>query len=441
MPLGIPAFHQAIYRDLESSLTRLNIIAPTGFGKSTVVGFAFPLWLACFEYFKEILYVGATAEFAEYKLSLIANEIESNNDLRNDFDLRQGKIWKVNEIELSNGVRILARGKGSQITGMRPECIILDDIETEKEARSETERAALREWFYLTLLNRPLPAGKIIQIGSLSSKLSWGCNFLTDESRKEGWTSRVFALPEDDSSIWPEMWSNEDIQKKKRELTPLPGAFEALFKADPGQFAKYAFKKEWIRYYDKVPQGLRVFTAVDLGAGEEEGNSYTAIVTIGIDQNSGAIYVLDFIKRRYNVETLEMFGAMFMVYEVYKPIRFGIESVAFQKYIKQFFEKECRERGKTPNVIELKRDNQVSKDYRIRSLSHWFEEGKIFIRPDQFALIAEYEAYPEVSSCDGLDALSMAVNDMAGPGKLSSNVGKAPRPEMGIGNIAGGFGG
>ena len=92
--------------------------------------------------------------------------------------------------------------------------------------------------------------------------------------------------------------------------------------------------------------------------------------------------------RRYNVETLEMFGGMFMVYDVFRPLKFGIESVVFQKYIKAFFERECRERNKTPNIIELKRDNKVSKDARIRGLAHWWESGKIIIRKDMFSLIA-----------------------------------------------------
>ena len=124
---------------------------------------------------------------------------------------------------------------------------------------------------------------------------------------------------------------------------------------------------------------------------------------------------------------------MFLVYDVYRPIRFGIESVVFQKYLKIFFEKECRYRGITVYVVEIKRDTKVSKDFRIRSLGHFFAEGKILIRPDMFSLIAEYEAYPECLSIDVLDALSMLVNDLMVPGKISANTGVAPRPQPGVG--------
>lgn len=433
LPLKIPEFHLEIYRDLaESSLTRLCIRAPTGFAKTTVVGLAFPVWLGSYGICKRIIYLSATASFAERRLRDVKGIFEGNDKIHQDFGVTPGDIWRDNEITLSNGVNVLALGSGSQLTGERPDCIIGDDLETEEDVKSEVKRESLAYWWDATVMNRPTPDGRVILIGSRSSPLAFLSRFDKPPHNKI-WVLRDYGT-KNCKSIWPEKWTDRYLQQKKDELSGTPGLYPALYEGDVSQIAKYAFRKDWLRYYDKVPQGLRVFTAVDLGAGENEGNSYTAIVTIGIDPNSGAIYVLDFIKRRYNVETLEMFGAMFLVYEVYRPIRFGIESVAFQRYIKQFFEKECRERGKTPNVIELKRDTQISKDFRIRSLSHWFEEGKIFIRPDQYALIAEYEAYPEVGSADGLDALSMAVNDMAMPGKLSVNTGQVRRPEIGIGN-------
>ena len=395
-----------------------------------MVAYTLPIWATCYGHYKEILIVSASAEFAEFRLRKIAAEFESNIDIRGDFGIQQGVVWRNNEIVLSNDVRLLARGKGSQVTGLRPELIIIDDIETEDEAKSELERQRLYEWFYLTLLNRPkAEIGRVFIIGSISNRLSFLNNFITPEAKALGWESRVYSL-KNRQNLWSEMWSEDALAKKRKELSPLPGAYEALYEADVTQFLRNAFKKEWLRYYDKAPEGLRVFTAVDPGAGEKQTDAFTAIVTCGYDHNTGIVYVLDVIKRRYNVETLELFGGMFLVYDVFRPIKFGIETVVFQKYIKAFFERECRERGKTPNIVELKRDTQVSKDARIRSLAHWFESGKIFIPRNCFALEAEYEGYPETMTCDVLDALSMCVNDMIAPGKISVNRGhKRPVPE------------
>ncbi len=429
--MNIPPFHKEIYAlGANRELRRVAIVAPTGFGKSSVVSYTLPIWAICYGHYKEILIVSSTAEFAEFRLRKIKSEFESNENIINDFSIKQGNVWRDNEVVLSNDVRVMARGKGSQITGMRPDLIILDDIETEEEARSELERQRLYEWFYLTLLNRPkADLGRIFIIGSISNRLSFLNNFINKESKDLGWVSKVYST-KDGKTIWNEMWSEEALKQKRKELSPLPGAYEALYEADVTQFLRNAFKKEWLRYYDKVPEGLRIFTAVDPGAGEKEVDSYTAIVTCGYDLNSGIVYVLDVIKRRYNVETLEMFGGMFLVYDVFRPLKFGIETVVFQKYIKAFFERECRERGKTPNIVELKRDNQVSKDARIRSLAHWFEAGKIVIPRNCFALETEYEAYPECRTVDVLDALSMCINDMIMPGKISVNTGMVRKPAM-----------
>lgn len=440
--LKTPEFHRDIYKLFaDSSLKRVALIAPVGHGKSTVVVYTCPVWATCYKYYEEILILSSTAEFAEHRLRKIKAEFEQNEQIQNDFNIFPDmKLWRDNEIQFTNGVRIMARGKGSQITGMRPDVILVDDIQTEEEARSELERARLMEWWYLTLLNRPKPTtGRIFIVGSISSKLAFLNRFCTAEASTAGWVTKQYAQKLS-ATIWPEMWSNEALEKKKIELSGLPGAFEALFQGDTSAFAKYAFKMEWVRYYQDLPKNLRIFTAVDPAAG---GNDFTAIVTGGVDPATGLVYLIDIHKRNFDVQTLEMFSTMFMVYDSYRPIKFGIESVAFQKYLKPFFEKECRERGKVPNVVELKRDNKQSKDYRIRSLAPWFEEGKILIPSSRGGgmthLLAEMEGYPETATVDVLDATSMLVNDLMAIGSGTGNRGAAPQPVYKQGRYGIGF--
>lgn len=428
MPLIIPPFHQEIYSLVkDQSLKRLAIIAPAGFGKSSVVTFACPIYMACMHTGKEpleILLISASSEFAEYRLRHIRYLIESNEDIQRDFNIQPGIVWRDNEIILSNGVRIMARGKGSQITGMRPDVILCDDIETEDEAKSEVERAHLKEWWYATLLNRPAPSGRIIIIGSISSKLAWMNEFTTETAQKAGWTTKQYAT-RDCKTIWEEKWSNAELEHKRLELAPYPGMYEALYEADVSQIQKYAFKKEWLRYFDRVPDNLNVFTVVDPAIGESLDHDFTAIVTGGIDVY-GNIFLLDIIKKRFNLETLEMFGALFTIYEVFRPIRIGFESVAFQKYVKLFFESECKKRCKFPSVVEIKHDTQKTKAMRITSLAPIAQSGSLFIKQNMYDFISEWESYPEVHHDDVLDAASM-LKDIAMPRASSSNKGFVPK--------------
>lgn len=410
LPLEIPDFHVEIY-DLakDSSLKRVAIIAPTGFGKSSCVSLAFPLWASSYAHYAEILIISATAEFANYRLRLIKTEIESNDLLRDDFGIQQGDIWRDNEINLNNEVRILARGRGSQVTGMRPELIIVDDIETEDQAKSELERASLREWFYKTLMNRPAPGGRIFMIGSISSKLAFLNEFLTEES-KQVWETRVYRTTQC-HSIWDAKWSDSDLAKKKVELAPFPGIYEALYESDVTQIQKYTFQKDWLRFYDELPkEKFPLFVTVDPAIGEGIHNDYTAIIVGGMDTN-GILWIADVIKQRFNVEALELFGALFQIYDRYKPVKIGIESVAFQKFLKVFFESECRRIGKYPLIVELKHDTPTTKQARISSLAPLFQSGRVMLKRDFYGLLSEYDAYPEVEHDDCIAEGSMILTD------------------------------
>jgi predicted phage terminase large subunit-like protein len=423
LPLDIPQFHEDIYSmAADRSMKRVCIIAPTGFGKSSVVSLAIPVWAACYAHYQEILIVSATSEFANYRLRLIKNEMVNNDMIVNDFGIGTSDIWRENEIVLNNGVRIVARGRGAQVTGMRPDLIIVDDIETEEQAKSEVERASLNEWFYKTLMNRPAPEGRIFMIGSISSRLAFLTSFVTEEARSV-WNTRIYKTNQC-NSIWQAKWSDDELRKKKVELAPYAGIYEALYEADVSQIAKYTFKKDWLRFYDTLPEGLTKYTVVDPAVGEGVHNDYTAIVTVGVDQ-IGNTYILDVIKKRFNVEALDLFSALFMVYDVYRPVKIGIESIGFQKFIKVFFEQECRKRGKYPDIVEIKHESMKTKQARISSLAAMFQAGTIRLRRDMYDLLSEYEAYPEVEHDDVLDALSM-VKDLAVPMAHSANRGRVP---------------
>jgi len=431
LPLRIPPFHLDIYDHLADwSLKRLTFIAPTGFGKSSVVIFAYPLYLICFKICDYILLISNTASFAVEKLRDIKAAIDGNDRIREDFGIDRGQIWQDDDITASNGVRIKAVGSGSQVTGRRPDIIITDDIQTEIQAKSEVERASLEFWWDATVMNRPSPQGRVINVGSISSPLAFLERFKKEPHNKI-WLVKEYGTKEC-RSIWQEKWTDEHLRTKKLELAAQPGIYEALYESDVSQIQKYAFRKEWLRFYTDLPKGLAIFTVVDPAIGERLTNDFTAIVTGGIDEQ-GNIFLIDIIKKRFNVESLELFGALFTVYDVYKPIKIGFETIGFQKFIQLLFKQECNKRKKYPSTVEIKHDTKVTKAMRITSLAPIAQGGQLFIRADMYDLISEWEAYPEVEHDDVLDAVSM-FKDLAMQKGTGSNTGVRPQPQPGIGN-------
>jgi predicted phage terminase large subunit-like protein len=272
-------------------------------------------------------------------------------------------------------------------------------------------------------MNRPATDGRVIIIGSISSPLAF-LNRFKKEPHNKVWTVKDY-FTKGCQTIWPEKWSNDFLAKKKLELMASPGLYEALYESDTSLVSKYRFRKEWLRYYDEVPKDLAIFTVIDPAIGERAENDFTAIVTGGIDVH-GNVFVIDVIKKRFNLETLEMFGALFTIYDVYKPIKIGFETVAFQKFIKLFFESEARKRGKFPQVVEIKHDSRQTKAMRISSLAPLAQGGNLFIRSNHYDLISEWESYPEVEHDDVLDAVSM-FKDLAIPQAMSANRGTPHR--------------
>jgi predicted phage terminase large subunit-like protein len=431
LPLKIADFHLKIYEDIaDRSLLKVAEIAPTGFAKSSIVSHAAVCWITAYAHYGEVLYISGSHEFACARLRIVRNEIESNELLRADFGLDQGEVWKDDELIVNNKVRILARGKGSQIQGMRPDVIILDDLEDEEDVRSELKRAHLDEWLNLIVYNRLAPQGRIIAIGSLISKLCYLNKLTSKDAEERGWNHRIFKAQDNGKSIWPERFTYSDLEDRKRSLTGMAGAFDALYQADVSKIQKYTFQMDWLRYWDKLPDDkLPMYAFVDPAVGVEVHNDYTAIAVGGLDLQ-GNLWVVDFIKKRFNVETLELFNVLFGLYDRWQLKGIGIETNGFQKFLKVFFERECARLRKYPSITEVKHDSKTSKEMRISSLAPLFQSGKIILHRNQFDLIAEIESYPEVETDDGLDALQ-GLKEMVVPGKLTANYGQIPRYQVG----------
>jgi predicted phage terminase large subunit-like protein len=397
-------------------------IAPTGFAKTSVVAHAGVTWMTCYKHYREILYISGSHDFACYRLRVVRTELETNERIQRDFDISPGSVWRDDELSTSNDVRVLARGKGSQIQGMRPDIIILDDIEDDEDVRSEIKRAHLWEWLNVIVFNRLAPGGRIFVIGSLISKLSYLNKLIDKDAQDRGWKRRIFKAQINGKSSWPERFNNEQIEDRKRDLKGMPGVFEALYQADVSQIQKYHFKMDWLRYWETLPSDkFPLFAFVDPAVGTDIHNDFTAISVGGMDlQNQ--LWLVEFIKKRFNVETLELFDVLIALYDRYQLKGIGIETNGFQKFLKVFFDMKCKTLGKFPNIIEVKHDSTKSKEARISSLAPMFQSGKILIHREHYGLISELEGYPEVETDDGLDSLA-GLKDIVVPGKLNANTG------------------
>ena len=119
---------------------QVNIIAPRGHAKSSIVGGVYPLFhIMNDDGAKLIVLVSRTQDHAIKLLGTIKDTIEYSETFRQIYGYwgqHSAKQWSKTEIELKDGSMIICKGTGQQLRGIkvgsqRPTLMIVDDPEDE----------------------------------------------------------------------------------------------------------------------------------------------------------------------------------------------------------------------------------------------------------------------------------------------------------------------
>ena len=104
--------------------------APRGHAKSTIISFGYVLHKIVFKKKKFIIEVSETETQAAGITAALMVELEENPRIKSDFGRLKGVSWSENDFTTSTGIRVLARGSGQAIRGLkngphRPDLIIV----------------------------------------------------------------------------------------------------------------------------------------------------------------------------------------------------------------------------------------------------------------------------------------------------------------------------
>ena len=148
-----PKFHYKIADALlDSASKQVNIIAPRGHAKSSIVGGVYPLYhLMHHEGNKLIVLVSRTQDHAIKLLGTIKDVLDYSETFRAIYGYwgqHSAKQWAKSEIELKDGSMIICKGTGQQLRGIkvgsqRPTLIIVDDPEDENNTKTAED---MEQW-------------------------------------------------------------------------------------------------------------------------------------------------------------------------------------------------------------------------------------------------------------------------------------------------------
>ena len=432
-----PKFHYDIAEHLlNPDKKQINIVAPRGHAKSSIVGGIFPLHHLMYgQGQKLVVLVSRTQDHAVKLLGLLKDTMDYSESFRSIFGYwgqHSARSWSKSEIELKDGSMVICKGTGQQLRGIkvgnqRPTLIIVDDPEDENNTKTAEAMENNLRW----LLQSAVPSldpmkGRIVIIGTPQHQR---CMVETLKGM-HGWINLTFK-PDFDKNIalWEEWWSIEKLLEKKKELESINrlsvfyreyaceivGDEDQLFKASDFRYYDGDFIRKKGKSYLRITSldgekcdkmvPVNVFTGVDPASSVKRGADYSVIYNLAVDDEDNR-YSLPYYRKHATPLTLA--EAIVNNFRRYRSEKTRIESVGYQEMLREYVLKRSRDENLFIPGLNIKENPRTSKSNRLESLQPIFANHKMFLKEDQQDLINELLLFPRGKHDDLLDGLFYA---------------------------------
>lgn len=392
------------------------VAAPREFAKTTITSFGYVLHQICFNLRHFVLLLSDTQDLASDLTGYIYLELCFNERIKHDFGKLVRDNWAVEDYVTLNDVRILARGRGQRIRGLkhkqhRPDLVIMDDLENDTSARNPQRCNDLLRWIKGTAYSGIDVNGNLFIIGTLLARKSALATmvFSKDEPFVH-WERRIYrAITDSGESLWPAKFPLEVLEAQKQIMGTKSFNQEKLNVAEDED--SY-FQSDWFQYYrpeDLVDKKLLVVGWYDPSLETGAQHDYKAIVTLGFCAADATYYVLDAYIKRTSLD--QAIITAHELHRIYRYSIFGVEDNLFQRLLLKEFANKSKELGIVLPVSG--RGNYLAKETRIAGLSPLVERGNIKFREyhsDQDLLVEQLLFFPQKGMHDdGPDALAGVV--------------------------------
>ena len=308
---------------------RLMVFMPPRHGKSELVSRYFPAW--AFGNHPNVSIIGSS--YSNDLISRMNRDVQRIIDsplyrdvfpdiglnAKNIRSVAQGTFLRNSDIFEIVGHKGVYRsaGVGAGITGMGADILNIDDpVKDAKEARSETVRNSVWEWYTSTAYTRLAPGGGVLltmtrwHVDDLAGRLleamrkdegdQWEIiNFpaiaeAEEEHRKEG------------EALHPERWPLEYLENIRQTI----GEYNwvALYQQSPTIPGGALIKSDWWRYWTGDIEAIKkrcdvIIIVADTAYGVKDANDYSVFQCWGFEGNK-RMYLLDQVRGKWGYEQL-----------------------------------------------------------------------------------------------------------------------------------------
>lgn len=404
-----------------------NFILPRGCSKTTLVN-ASVILSVLYKLVEYFVYISESQRpHAEDQLATVERELSDNERIL--------ALWgqlvppksaretnRSDQIEFLNGVIGAAKGRGSQIRGMnkfaiRPDLIIMDDIENDESILTEESRDKTKKWVYRTVepaLVRIRKSGRIINLGTIRH---------TDDisqtlARDKQYTTVTFgAIDPDGDMLWDHYMTKDRLERERERYASVGQLYEFgleyMSRADLDSQAK--FKPSYYqnyRYYEP-PEFIRDYLirciAIDPAISDDPRACYCALAVIGLSPK-GMYHVADLVMK-IGMAPDEQVKAYFELAKRWQCTRFLVETISYQKALKHLLKEKMFEEQMWFEIESAEKipGNDKSKHIRVEGiLQPRMAAGVVSFNQRWPELEAQFADWGHAKK-DGPDVISMAL--------------------------------
>ena len=252
------AIHQKIAEQLErverGEIDRLMLLVPPRHGKSELASRRFPAYYLGRHPHRQFISASASGALAEDFGRDVRNVIDSPEyavlfKTRLAEDSKAKGRWNTSE-----GGSYYAIGVNAHVMGRGAHVFMIDDpFGTMADARSETERKNVWDWYTGTVYNRLEENGAIVLINHRMHEEDL-TGMLRAQQAAGGDKWEVVELKPDMESgtaLWPEKYPIQALERIRKNITAQD--WSALYLQNPTPDEGAYFKSDWLKPYEKVP--------------------------------------------------------------------------------------------------------------------------------------------------------------------------------------------
>ncbi len=383
-----PMFHHELWELACSTHQFVAVAAPRGHAKSTAGTLAYGLAEVLFRSSRYVLIVSDTEAQATMFVQAMAQELMENEDLIELFGIKKNEkgvvqFLKSTEadiiVEFSDGYTFRIMGKGAEQklrgmlwNGLRPDLVIIDDLENDELVMNKERRDKLKRWFRGALIPMLAKKGKMRYWGTIlhmdsvlenlmpqdSSKytVTRGLRTVSINPKKTMWKSIKYRAHTDDFSeiLWPERYDKQFFKTRMEEFSQagMMDLYSQEYLNNPIDESTAYFKKaDFLPIKDEErDKRLHYYITADLAISQEARADFSVFCIAGVDENR-IVQLREVIRDRLDAK--EIVDLLLALHRTYEPEAIGIEKMLISQAIGPFLREQMVMQDCFPHIVEI----------------------------------------------------------------------------------------